>query len=340
MADKAGLGSYIVVRLILLIPTVMVLLTLVFTLLRLTPGGPAAAMLGERATPERIALIEQRFGLDRPIYIQYFDYVVGIFQGDLGHSFRFRRPLWPIIKPRLTATMELVIYSFFVAIGLGVFLGQASAKRRGTVWGFLGNLYGIVVYAFPIFWIGMLLILCFGIHLNWFPTSGRFSARVDRPATVTGFLTIDALLEGSIDKFLVALHYLALPALTLGVYISAVFTRMTRTNMLQTLKADYVEAARARGIGDRKVTMKYAFKNALIPIFTAIGLQFALSLAGAVLTEHTFNWPGMANFIVESMHERDYMAVQGVAAVFAIIVAVTSIVIDIVNAFIDTRIRY
>lgn len=340
MADKSGLGSYILVRLILLIPTVLVLLSMVFIILRVAPGDPAVAHLGERATEEAVANLRARFGLDRPLYIQYFDYITDVLRGDLGYSFRFRQPLWPLIKPRLMATFELALYSFIIAIGLGVFIGQASAKRRGTVLDFLGNLYGIIIYAFPIFWLGMLIILILSVNLGWFPSSGRFSPRVSAPATVTGLYTIDSLLEGSIRKFIISIKYLALPAFTLGIYVSGIFTRMTRTNMLQTLKADYVEAAMARGISERKVTMKYAFKNALIPIFTAIGLQFALTLAGAVLTEHTFGWPGMANFLVEMVNERDYMAVQGVATVFAFIVAITSIIIDVVNGLIDPRIRY
>lgn len=340
MANKAGLGSYILVRLLLLIPTVLVLLSLVFIVLRVAPGNPAVAHLGPKATEEAVARLEERFGLDQPIYVQYIDYVIGVFQGDLGESFRFRRPLWPILKPRLMATFELAIYSFIIAIGLGVFIGQASAKRRGTIIDFFGNLYGIVIYAFPIFWLGMMIILFVSVQWELLPASGRFSPRVATPETVTGLYTIDALLEGSIYKFVTALKYLALPAFTLGIYVSGVFARMTRTNMLQTLQADYVEAAKARGIGNRKVTMNYAFKNALIPIFTAIGLQFALTLAGAVLTEHTFGWPGMANFLVEMVKERDYMAVQGAATVFAFIVAITSIIIDVVNGFIDPRIRY
>ncbi|MFW5927568.1 MAG: ABC transporter permease [Thermoplasmatota archaeon] len=340
MASKAGLGSYIVVRFLLLIPTVLVLLSLVFFILRLTPGGPAAAHLGPKASEEAIARLEHRFGLDKPIYVQYFEYVAGVFQGDLGDSFRFRQPLWPILKPRLMATFELAIYSFVLAIGIGIFIGQASAKRRGTVLDFFGNLYGIVIYAFPIFWLGMLFILFISVRWGLLPSSGRFTPRVDPPETVTGLYTIDSLLEGSINKFLISVKYLALPAFTLGIYVSGVFARMTRTNMLQTLQSDYVEAAKARGISDRKVTMNYAFKNALIPIFTAIGLQFALTLAGAVLTEKTFGWPGMANFLVEMIEERDYMAVQGAATVFAFLVAITSIIIDVVNGIIDPRIRY
>ncbi len=340
MAKKSGLGSYILVRIMLMIPTILILLTMVFIILRVVPGDPATAALGTKASEERLEALRARLGTNQPIYMQYLDYVAGVFQGDLGESFIYRQPMWPLIVPRLMATFELAIYSFLFAIGLGILIGQGAAKRRGTVWDFFGNLYGIVIYAFPIFWLGMLFILLISVKGGYLPSSGRFTGRVSPPNFVTGMYTVDALLEGSINKFLIALKYLALPVFTLGLYISGIFARMTRTNMLQTLKADYVEAAKARGIKDRNVTMNYAFKNALIPIFTSIGLQFALTMAGAVLTEHTFNWPGMANYLVYSVLNADYIAVQAVATVFAFIVAITSIVIDVVNAFIDPRIRY
>ncbi|MFW6304848.1 MAG: ABC transporter permease [Candidatus Saliniplasma sp.] len=340
MADKSGLGSYILVRLILMIPTILILLTLVFVILRIVPGDPAIAALGPKASETQFEALRERLGTDVPRYQQYFNYVIGVFQGDLGESFNYRQPMWPLIKPRLQATFELAIYSFLFAIGLGVVIGRASAKRRGTVWDFLGNLYGIIIYSFPIFWLGMLFILIISVRMGVLPTSTRFSARIRPPPTVTGMYTIDSLLAGNINKFITAVKYLLLPAFTLGLYISGIFARMTRTNMLQTLKSGYVEAARARGIKENDVMMKYAFKNALIPIFTTIGLQFALTLGGAVLTEKTFSWPGMANFLVDSALQGDYVAVQAIATVFAFIVAITSIVIDIVNAFIDPRIRY
>jgi len=334
------LFNYIVVRLLLAPPMVLILLTIVFVLLRVAPGDPAAAMLGAKASHQVLEQLREQMGLNLPLHTQYFNYLRDVARGDLGKSFRFQVPVWELIKNRLTATAELVVFGFVIAVALGLAIGIFAANRRGTVWDFSGNLYGILTYAFPIFWLGMMFQLFFAVKLGWLPTSGRFPGFLDPPVKVTGFYTIDSLVEGSFDKLLAALRYLVLPAGTLGLYISGIFARMVRTNMLQTLKADYVEAARARGVLERWVTIRHGLKNALVPVVTMLGLQFALSLAGAVLTETTFNWPGLANFLVGRLLERDYPAVQGIVTVFALMVVTVSIVIDVINALIDPRIRY
>ncbi|OKY77511.1 MAG: ABC-type dipeptide/oligopeptide/nickel transport system, permease component [Candidatus Methanohalarchaeum thermophilum] len=339
MAEGRGLASYILTRLILAVPTVLILLTIVFLIMRVAPGDPAQAMLGAKAPPSQLELLREHMGLNKPLYMQYIDYIFGVVQGDLGKSFQFNTPMWELIKPRLMATLELVLYGFTLAVGLGVLLGKESAKREGSWGDFLGDLYGIAIYAFPIFWVGIMAQLIFGIELGWLPTSGRFGAMAP-PQTITGLYTIDSLLQGQIDKFIVAIKHLILPATVLGVYISGIFTRITRTNMLQTLKEDYIEAAEARGIKEKLVVNRYALKNALLPLITIMGLQFALTLAGAVLTEVTFNWPGMADFIVSMAIERDYPAVQATVTVFAILVASVSVLIDIVIGVLDPRIRF
>ncbi len=339
MGEGRGLASYILTRLLLAIPTVLILLTIVFLILRVAPGDPAQAMLGAKAPPSQLQKLRQHMGLNKPIYLQYIDYISGIFQGDLGKSFQFNTPMWELIKPRLMATLELVIYGFTIAVGLGVFLGKESAKREGSWGDFLGDLYGITIYAFPIFWIGIMCQLIFGVQLGWLPTSGRFGAMAP-PQTITGLYTLDSLLQGQIDKFVIAAKHLIMPSAVLGIYISGIFTRITRTNMLQTLKEDYIEAAEARGIKEKLIIRKYALKNALLPLITIMGLQFALTLAGAVLTEVTFNWPGMADFIVSRAIERDYPAVQATVTVFAILVASVSVLIDIGIGVLDPRIRF
>ncbi|MCL6579994.1 MAG: ABC transporter permease [Firmicutes bacterium] len=341
MARQSGsLLNYIAVRLLLTLPMVFILLTLVFVLLRVAPGDPAAAMLGAHASIEVIEELRQQMGLNDPIFVQYVRYLADVARGDLGVSFRFKVPVWDLIKHRLTATLELVLCAFVLAVVIGLGVGVFSATRRGTVWDFLGDTYGILTYAFPIFWLGVMAQLLFAVQLDWLPTSGRFPAYVVPPETHTGLYLVDSLLEGRLDKFLAAARHLVLPATVLGLYISGIFARMVRTNMLQTLKADYILAARARGVKERWVTLRHGLRNALVPVVTMLGLQFAMLLGGAVLTETTFNWPGMASFLVERLLERDYPSVQGIVTVFALMVAAVSIVIDVINALVDPRIRY
>jgi len=341
MARHSGsLLNYIAVRLLLTLPMVFILLTLVFVLLRVAPGDPAAAMLGAHASIEVIEELRQQMGLNDPILVQYVRYLADVARGDLGVSFRFKVPVWDLIKHRLTATLELVLCAFVLAVVIGLGVGIFSATRRGTVWDFLGDTYGILTYAFPIFWLGVMAQLLFAIQLDWLPTSGRFPAYLVPPARHTGLYLVDSLLEGRLDKFLAAVRHLVLPATVLGLYISGIFARMVRTNMLQTLKADYILAARARGVKERWVTLRHGLRNALVPVVTMLGLQFAMLLGGAVLTETTFNWPGMASFLVERLLERDYPSVQGIVTVFALMVAAVSILIDVINALVDPRIRY
>jgi len=341
MSRRSGsLLNYIVVRLLLTIPMIFILLTMVFVLLRVVPGDPALAMLGTHASMDVINELRQQMGLNDPILVQYGRYLGDVLRGDLGVSFRFKVPVWDLIKRRLTATMELVLFSFTVAVLLGVAIGVFSANRRKTAWGFAGNVYGILTYAFPIFWLGIMAQIFFAVKLGWLPTGGRFPGALITPVTHTGLYLIDSLLEGRLDKFLVAFRHLIMPGIILGIVISGVFARMVRTNMLQTLKSDYVVAARARGVKERWVGLRHGLKNALVPVVTVLGLQFAILLGGAVLTETTFNWPGLGNFLVQRLLERDYPSVQGVVTVFALMVGAVSIVIDIVNALIDPRIRY
>lgn len=338
--QSSSLLNYVVVRLLLTLPMILILLTLVFVLLRVVPGDPAQAMLGTHASVEVIDQLRQQMGLDDPIIVQYGRYLGDVVRGDLGVSFRFKVPVWDLIKHRLTATMELVIFGFIVALIIGIAVGVFAARRRKTIWDFAGNVYGILSYAFPIFWLGIMAQILFAVKLGWLPTGGRFPGAMIPPDLHTGLFLVDSLLEGRLDKFAVAFQHLILPGTILGIAISGIFARMVRTNMLQTLKSDYVVAARARGVTERWVAMRHGLKNALVPVVTVLGLQFAILLGGAVLTETTFNWPGLGNFLVQRLLERDYPSVQGVVTVFALIVGAVSIVIDVINALIDPRIRY
>jgi peptide/nickel transport system permease protein len=236
--------------------------------------------------------------------------------------------------------VELTFFSMLVAVVVGVGIGAIAASRPGTIFDIFGRLFGIITYSLPLFWMGMVLQLIFSVQLGWFPLGTRFPVNVTPPPNVTGLYTIDSLLTGNVELFGTALYYLILPCVTLGILLSGIFERIVRVNLKQTLKADYVEAARARGIPERTILVSHAFKNALIPVITVLGLTFAALLGGAVLTEVTFSWPGLGNRLYEAISLRDYPTVQGIMVFFGIIVVFASIAIDLINAYIDPRIRY
>jgi len=239
------------------------------------------------------------------------------------------------------ATLELTFYAMLVAIVVGVTLGLVAGRFRDTWIDGGSRLFGIIVYATPVFFLGLMAQLFFGSHLGWLPTSDRASPLVQATIeTHTNIYTIDTLINGDWDQFVDVVKHLILPAVTLGIVTAGVFIRLVRVNVIRTMKDDYIEAARARGIDERSVVYHHAFRNALVPVITVVGLTVALLLSGAVLTETTFNWPGIGKTLVTYLENRDYVAVQGIVIVFALVVVVASLVIDFVNAYIDPRIRY
>lgn len=341
MSRSRALQYYVLARLLLAPLMLLTIATVVFLLLRATPGDPADAILGTRA-PEaaKIALREQ-LGLTKPLILQYFDYLGNLLQFDLGSSLTSRGlPVWDVIVQYFPATVELTFFSMVVAVVVGVGVGAIAASQPGTIFDIFGRLFGIITYSLPLFWMGMVLQLIFSVQLGWFPLGTRFPVNVTPPPSVTGLYTIDSLLTGNVELFGTALYYLILPCVTLGILLSGIFERIVRVNLKQTLKADYVEAARARGIPERTILVSHAFKNALIPVITVLGLTFAALLGGAVLTEVTFSWPGLGNRLYEAISLRDYPTVQGIMVFFGIIVVFASIAIDLINAYIDPRIRY
>ncbi|MCH7760726.1 ABC transporter permease [candidate division TA06 bacterium] len=339
MERPGSLKLYIITRLLLVLPMFLILLTLVFLLLRIAPGDPVLAMLGPKAPPERIAELREAHGLNRPLPVQYFTYLAGIFTLDLGRSMLNDKEVRHIIGQSFGATLELTLMAMIIAMGVGILAGTFAGRKRDSPLDFITRLYGILIYSTPIFWLGMMFQLIFGVQLGWFPTGGRITPFLE-PKGVTGLYLLDSLLTGNFSAFLSALHHLALPALTLGLVISGIFTRMVRANVIQTMRSDYVEAARARGIPERFVLWRYGFKNALIPVVTVMGLEWALLLGGAVLTETTFTWPGLGTTLLYYLKNRDYIAVQGIITFFALIVIFFSLLVDLINAAIDPRIRY
>lgn len=341
MSRSRALQAYVLLRLLLAPIMFWIITTLVFLLLRATPGDPVDVILGPRAPEEAKAAIRSQLGLDQPLPIQYGHYLADLFRLDLGTSITTQgQSVWTIIQQYFPATVELAVFSMAIALVVGISIGTLTATRPNTALDAGGRLFSIITYAVPMFWMGMLLQLIFAANLQWFPFGTRFPTGLTAPEGPTGLYTIDSLLTFNLGQCLISLHHLALPSLTLGVLLSGIFERIVRVNLRQTLKADYVEAARARGISEREILWSHALKNALIPVVTVMGLTFAALLGGAILTEVTFSWPGLANRLYEAIAQRDYPTVQGVVLFFAAIVVLASIAIDILNAMIDPRIRY
>ncbi len=341
MSRSKALTYYITARLLLAPLQLLTITTIVFLLLRATPGDPVDAILGGRAPESAKVELRKQLGLNLPLWLQYFNYIGTLLRFDLGKSITSRgQQVWDIIWQYFPATAELAIFSIAIALIVGIAVGTISASRPGTPLDVAGRLFGIITYSLPIFWAGMILQLIFSVQLDWLPLGTRFPATIPAPNTITGLYTIDSLLSGKFNQFFTALQYLILPSCTLGILLSGIFERIVRVNLKQTLRADYVEAARARGISERKILISHALKNALIPVITVLGLTFASLLGGAILTEVTFSWPGLANKLYEAISLRDYPTVQGVLVFFAAIVVFASILIDILNAYVDPRIKY
>jgi peptide/nickel transport system permease protein len=320
---------------------VLILLTLVFLLMRVAPGNPIVAALGGHLSPQQLAARERAAGYDRPIIVQYWEYLRQVFTGNLGTTITDHRPLTQVIAQNGAATLELTTSAMFVAVVVGVPLGLIAGRMRNTWFDAGSRLFGIVIYAAPVFFLGLLAQLLFSHVLGWLPSSSEASVLTQANLQPhTNILIIDAMIDNQWGAIPDLLRHLVLPAMTLGLVIAGVIVRLVRANVIQSLKADSVEAARARGLSEPRVLVNHAFRNALVPIVTVTGLQVALLLSGAVLTEETFNWPGIGNQLVMYLENRDYIAVQGIVTIFAVAVVVISVMIDIINAFIDPRVRY
>ena len=342
MASKGtSLRKYALVRLALVVPLIFIVLTMVFLLMRVAPGDPISASLGGHAPQSEIDRIKEELGYNEPLWKQYFEYLGQIARGNLGTTITDRRPVTDIVRDNGAATLELTFYAMIVALIVGVTFGLLAGRYRDTWIDGTGRLFGIVIYAMPVFFLGLMAQLFFGSYLGWLPTSDRASPIVEATMeTHTGFFTVDSLINGDWNAFTDSVKHLVLPAVTLGLVTAGVFIRLIRVNVIRTMKDDYIEAARARGIDERSVVYDHAFRNALVPVITIVGLTVALLLSGAVLTETTFNWPGLGHTLLTYLQNRDYAAVQGLIVVFALVVVVASLVIDFVNAYIDPRIRY
>lgn len=340
MATAQGsLPRYVGQRLLLMIPMIWVVVTLVFLVLRVAPGDPVSASVGGRLSEEELDRRREAMGLDRPLWVQYLEYLGQVARLQFGETLSDNRAVSSIIIDNGGATLTLTIGAFVVALAVGVPLGLLAGRRRDSASDVIIRLFGIVTYATPVFVTGLVFVLVAG-GLGW-PTYDIASPRTKfQVEPVTQILLVDTVLAGDSGAFVDVLQHHILPCLVLGLLLCGVFIRLVRVNLLMTLKGDYVEAARARGIAERHVVRRHAFRNALVPLITVIGLQVALTMSGAILTETTFNWPGLGTQLVDYLNARDYPAVQGLVTFFAVIVVVSSLVVDIINALVDPRVRY
>ncbi|WP_299090477.1 ABC transporter permease [uncultured Microbacterium sp.] len=341
---KSGstLGRYILVRFLLIIPTVLILVTLVFFLLRLT-GDPITAALGGRLPADQLAERISEAGYDRNIFIQYVEYVGQVFTLNFGTTITDNQPVIQVIATYGAATLELVLYSLVVAFLVGIPLGLVAAALRDRWPDALLRVSAILFYATPVFFAGLVAKLVFGVWLGWLPVSGRASVRTEIALNReggTGIYLIDAIASGNPAYVQDVLAHAVLPALTLGLLTAGIFLRLVRTNVIGTYNMPYIDAARSRGVREGRLVRTHAYRPALIPIITVIGLQIALMLGGAVLTETTFEWQGLGFQLAEYLSSRDFVAVQGIVAMIAIIVALTNFAVDIIAAFIDPRVRF
>jgi dipeptide transport system permease protein len=321
------------------IPTFIGITLVAFTLIRLVPGDPIEVMVGERKLdPEMHAALAHRLGLDQPLHVQYLTYITDLLQGDLGTSLVTREPVLKEFLVLFPATVELTLAALFLAMLVGMPAGILAGLKRGSAVDHSVMGVAMTGYSMPIFWWGLIMIMFFSVDLGWTPVSGRIAIEYDIPQR-TGLLLIDSLLSGEDGAFVSACRHLILPVIVLGTVPMAVIARMTRSSMLEVLREDYIRTARAKGLAPLRVIVVHALRNALIPVITVIGLQVGSLLAGAVLTETIFSWPGIGKWLIDSIARRDYPVVQTGILVSAGIFVLVNLVVDLLYGWANPRIR-
>ena len=330
---------FVIRRLLLLIPILIGLSILIFLYLRALPGSPAIALLGERATPETVAAIEREYGLDEPIYVQYWRYTKNvILEFDLGTSSTTRQTVTDELKRRFPATVELAVGAMIFATIFGIPLGFIAAKKYGTWIDHTSLVASLIGISIPIFFLAIILKYIFAVRLGWLPSVGRQDVllRAEHP---TNFYVLDAIITRNWDAFVDAIKHLILPAIALGTIPLAIIARITRASTLDVQNEDYIRTARAKGVAPHTVDRRHVFRNALLPITTIVGLQVGLLLSGAVLTEKVFAWPGVGSWLVDAIEARDYAVLQGGILFLAIVFVLVNLFVDIAYGFINPRIR-
>ncbi len=324
-----------IVQLILIMIGVSVV---VFLMLRMIPGDPAQLLLGELASPEELAALRHDLGLDRSLLVQYTIFVKNMLAGDFGISMRTGTPVINEIIPRLAATVELSVAGMVIATVFGILAGILSAVYKNTVVDYTAMLSALVGVSMPVFWLGLMLIYVFAVHFQVMPMMGRMEMGTEMHA-ITGLVLVDALIHMDFAVFKDGLRHLVLPAVTLSTIPMAIIARITRSAMLEVMNQDYIRTARAKGMEESVVILRHALGNAFLPIITVLGINMGLLLGGAVLTETIFSWPGLGRYVVDSLMGRDYNAVQACILIFAVLMALINLGVDVMYAFLDPRIR-
>lgn len=312
---------------------------MVFAVMHLFTADPAALILGQHATTDQIAKLRNDLGLNKPIYIQYWDFLNGILHGNLGDSLITKVPVAKEIMARFPATIELAIAAIILASVFGVIIGVISAVKQNSIVDYICMIFSLIGVSMPIFWLGLVLIVMFSVQFHLLPVAGRIQIGLE-PQHITGLYILDSLLTGNMEALKSSLQHIILPAVALGSYSMAIIARMTRSTMLETVKQDFVRTARAKGIFEKWVILRHALRNALIPIVTVIGLQLGSLLGGAVLTETVFSWPGVGSYTVDSILKSDYPVVQGSVMMLAIVFVLVNLFVDLLYAVLDPRIKY
>lgn len=330
---------YIIKRLLQLIPVILGVTIIAFSLIQLAPGDPARTMLGQHATEKELNEIREKYGLDQPIYIQYGIWLNGVLHGDLGRSILTKELVVNEIFERFPNTIELAISAMIFAIVIGGIAGIISASKQYSITDY--TVMGIALFgiSMPVFWLGIMLMLIFGVILGWLPIGGRIDLFIPFQR-ITGFMVFDSIITGNFQALISVLKHLILPSIALGTIPMAIIARVTRSSMLEVLRQDFIRTERAKGLTERVVIYKHAVRNAMVPVVTVIGLNFGLLLAGAILTETVFSWPGLGRLVVNSVYERDYPLVVGCILIFAIVFVIVNLITDILYTYIDPRIKY
>ena len=332
--------GFILKRLLMVIPVFIGVTLIAFSLIHLIPGDPIEIMAGERGVdPATHAKLMAQLGLDKPLPVQYFDYILGIFRGDLGNSFVTKEPVLQTFLIHFAATAELSICAAIWAIGIGLPVGILAAVKRGSIFDHTVMGISLTGYSMPIFWWGLLLIMFFSVDLGWTPVSGRISVMYWIPP-VTHFMLIDTLIADNTEAFWSAVQHLILPSIVLATIPLAVIARMTRSAMTEVLGEDYIRVTRAKGLSPRRIIFVHALRNALIPVITVIGLQVGVLLAGAILTETIFSWPGVGKWLIDAVQRRDYPSVQGGILMVATLIMLVNLTVDLLYGLINPRIRH
>lgn len=331
--------NMIVKRLGLLVFVVFGVTLVTFFLSRVIPGDPASMIAGQRASEETLQSIRQQLGLDQPIWIQYFNYIGDLLQGDLGNSIRTQRPVVDDLLQFFPATLELAIAAFIIAILVGIPLGVLAALKKNTFWDHVSRVFSISGVSIPVFFSGLICILVFYGMLGWLPSNGRISMDVNAPTHITGFYIIDSILTFDMVALKSSLKHLLLPAIVLSFAQLAVITRQVRASMLEVMSQEYIRTAVANGIKGRLLIVSYALRNALIPTVTVIGVAFGSLLGGAIVTETIFGWPGMGRFVVESIQFLDFPAIMGFTIFIGVGYVLINLAVDIIYLFLNPQLK-